>query len=100
MEYEWKIYEYYINVSYQVESPRKLDPSLLFMVLYIHNNGTLQSHIFESIEIQRPLRSLCERWKPKRITAVLDAEDAKQEAVHHEDDNSPGNYSDLLNLWV
>lgn len=45
-------------------------------------------------------KHLRERWQPEWISTILDPEDAKQEAVHHEDDTTPHNDSDLLGSGV
>jgi hypothetical protein len=48
----------------------------------------------------RLVNPLHKRRQRERITAVLDAEDAEQEAVHEEHDCGPDHDHQLLALWV
>ena len=48
----------------------------------------------------RLLHSLHERWQGEWVAAILDAEDAQEEAVYQEEDQTPDDHCDLLSLGV
>ena len=46
------------------------------------------------------LYDLREGWQPERIATIFYSENAEEEAVHHEDDSSPDENSNLLHSRV